>query len=190
MGKLLAHVGLSVDGMFEGVDGDISWHCVDEPLHAHFNEVLLSAAAVISGRVNHVMMNDYWPTADQLATASPSEREFARFWREVPKYAVSTTLPDTGEWNTTVLRTIDPVEVRAIADAARGDVVVGGGQVIDGFRRADLIDEWRIYTHPVVVGAGRHLFIDGPGTTLDLLDTRRFPNGVVLNHYRVVRPQD
>lgn len=187
MGKIVVFAGMSLDGMFEGVDGDISWHRVDESLHDHFNEVLFAAGAVMGGRVNHQMMNDFWPTADDDPDAPPPIREFAAFWRGVKKYVVSRTLPDTTEWNTTVLRGLDPVEVRAIADALDGDLILGGGQLIESARHIDLIDEWRVYVHPVVVGAGRHLFLDGPGVDLELVETRAFPNGVVLTRYVVDR---
>ena len=78
-----------------------------------------------------------------------------------PKYVLSTTMPDTGEWNVAVLRSLDPVAIRALADSVDGDMFVGGGKVVDAFRRADLVDEWRIYTHPVVVGGGRPLLTAG-----------------------------
>lgn len=187
MGKIVVFMGMSVDGMFEGVDGDISWHRVDEELHEHFNDVLFAAAAVMGGRVNHQMMNDFWPTADDDPDAPPAIREFAEFWRTVKKYVVSRTLPDTDEWNTTVLRTFDPVEVRAIADALPADLILGGGQLIDQARHLDLVDEWRIYVHPVVVGTGRRVLLDGPPADLSLIETRAFSNGVILTRYAVDR---
>ncbi|MEN9644789.1 MAG: hypothetical protein RL238_1458 [Actinomycetota bacterium] len=189
MGKLVVFAGMSVDGVFEAPDGDISWHRVDETVHQHFNEVLFASAAVLGGRVNHEMMNEYWPTADDDPDAAPAIREFAEFWRTVKKYVVTRTMADTGEWNTTVLRSFDPDAIRAIADAADGDVIVGGGEIIDLARRADLVDEWRIYVHPVIVGAGRRLLLDGPGTSLTLTETRSFPNGVVLLRYAVERAE-
>jgi dihydrofolate reductase len=187
MGKIVVAVNVSLDGMFEGPDADISWHRVDDPLHEHFNEVLFPAGALIDGRVTHELMAEFWPTADQEPDAPAPMVAYSRFWRTAPKYVVSRTMDDTGEWNTTVLRTIDPVEVRALADGVDGDVFVGGGQVVAEFRRLGLVDEWRVYTHPVLVGAGRRFLLEGPGDDLELLDTRPFPNGVVLTHYAVVR---
>jgi len=65
-----------------------------------------------------------------------------------------------------------------------GDVFIGGGKVIDSFRRADLIDEWRIYTHPIILGGGRPLLSPGESMAqLTLLGTRTFGNGVVLTRY-------
>ena len=126
---------------------------------------------------------------DSFADAVAEEAEYAAYWREVPKFVLSTTLPDTGEWNVTVIRSVDPVAIRRLADSLDGDLFVGGGLTVDAFRRAGLVDEWRIYTHPVVVGGGRRLLLDGPSAELDLLATRTFSNGVVLTHYAVRRGQ-
>ena len=188
MGKIVVSISVSVDGMFEGPDADISWHMVDEELHQHFNELLFPAGALLGGRVTHELMAAFWPTADQDPDEPRQVREFAAYWREARKVVLSTTMFDTGEWNTTVLRSLDPVAMRAYADSLDGDLFVGGGQVIDVFRRADLVDEWRIYTHPVIVGGGRRLFAAGTSLAhVSLLGTHRFGNGVVLTHYAADR---
>ncbi len=184
----MVSLSVSVDGMFEGPDADISWGMVDDEVHGHFNDILFPAGALLSGRVTHEMMAEYWPTADQDPDESAEVKAFAAYWREVRKIVLSTTMFDTGEWNTSVVRSLDPVAMRAFADSLDGDLFVGGGQVIDAFRRADLVDEWRIYTHPVIVGAGRRLFPAGARLAgLTLLDTRRFGNGVVFTHYAADR---
>ena len=188
MGKIVVAASVSVDGMFEGPDADLSWHMVDSELHGHFNDLLFPAGGLLDGRVTHELMAEYWPTADQRPDSSDEEKAYSAFWRTAPKYVLSTTMPDTGEWNVTVLRALDPVGIRALADSVEGDVFVGGGKVIDSFRRADLVDEWRIYTHPVIVGAGRPLLTPGGVMgDLTLLGTRTFGNGVVLTHYATRR---
>jgi dihydrofolate reductase len=188
MGKIVVAASVSVDGMFEGPEADLSWPMVDSELHGHFNEMLFPAGALLDGRVTHEMMAAYWPTADQQPDAPEEEKAYAAFWRVAPKYVLSTTLPDTGEWNVTVLRSLDPVAMRALADSVDGDMFIGGGKVIDSFRRADLIDEWRIYTHPVILGAGRPLLSPGESMAhVTLLGTRTFGNGVVLTHYAADR---
>ena len=188
MGKIVVAASVSVDGMFEGPDADLSWHMMGDGVHAHFNELLVPAGALFDGRVTHELMAGYWPTADEDPDAADEEKAFAAYWRTVPKYVLSTTLPDTGEWNVTVLRSFDPVAVRALADPLDGDMFVGGAVVADLFRRAGLVDEWYLFTHPVVVGAGRPLLPPGAAPTpLTLLDTRRFDNGVVLAHYATDR---
>jgi dihydrofolate reductase len=84
---------------------------------------------------------------------------------------------------------VDPDEIRALKRQPGGDMTLGGVDLVGTFRRLDLVDEYRLYVNPVVVGRGRRLFetADEP-TDLELVETRRFGNGVVLLRYAVRRP--
>jgi dihydrofolate reductase len=110
-------------------------------------------------------------------------KEFASIWRDMPKIVFSRTL-DRADWNTTIRREVDPDEIRALKQEPGGDMAVGGADLAKTFRRHDLIDEYRLYIHPVLVGSGRQLFgrADAP-TGLRLVGTRTFGNGVVLLHH-------
>jgi dihydrofolate reductase len=181
MRKIVVQMSVSLDGFFEGPGGDIGWHQVDEELHQHFNDVIAPMGGFLSGRVSHELMAAYWPTADQDPTASGPEREFARIWRDMPKIVYSRTLTSAG-WNTMIRRDIDENEVRALA--AQGDVTIGGADLITQFRERDLVDEYRIYVHPVLIGRGKRLFPDSDAMAdLRLLDSRVFGNDVVLLSY-------
>jgi dihydrofolate reductase len=184
MRKIVQMSSVSVDGYFEGPDHDLSWHLVDDELHEHFNEVLRGMSAFLDGRVTHELMSGYWPTADQDPAASRPMAEFARIWRDMPKIVYSRTLT-AAAWNTTVVRDVVADEVRALQDRPGGDMVVGGADLAATFRRLGLIDEYRIYVHPVVVGAGTPLFPPGTRAALTLAETRTFGNGVVLLRYTV-----
>jgi dihydrofolate reductase len=191
MGKVVVLMSVSADGLFEGLGGDISWHRVDAEVHREFNEVLFAAGALLSGRVTHEMMAEFWPFADEDPHAEAELKEFAAYWRGARKYVLSTTLDAEQPWNSTIIRSFDAVAIRELANSIDGDLFVGGGSVIDECRRADLVDEWRLYIHPVVVGSGRPLLAAGHAPSeLSLLETRRFSNGVVLTRYSVVRPGD
>jgi dihydrofolate reductase len=184
MGAVVLHSGVSLDGFFEGEDADISWHRVDAELHQYMNDVLRPAAAFLEGRVTYQLMESVWPTMDADPSAGPQETEFAGIWRDTPKVVYSRTLESVGP-NATLVRDVVPEEVRALAARSDGDVVVGGAVLGGRFLELGLVDELRIYVHPVVVGRGRRLFPD-PGTAADLrlLGTHTFGNGVVLLHHR------
>jgi dihydrofolate reductase len=183
MGAIVLHSGVSLDGFFEGVDADISWHRVDAELHQYMNDVLRPAGAFLEGRVTYQLMEDYWPNADADPDSTPVEAEFAGVWRDVPKVVYSRTLESVGP-NATLVRDVVPEEVRALAARSDGDLVVGGAVLGGRFLELGLVDEMRIYVHPVVVGAGRRLFSDGtPFLSLELRESRVFGNGVVLLHY-------
>ena len=183
MRKILVSTSVSLDGYFEGPGHDLSWHRVDEEVHAYFNEYLAPMSVFLDGRVTHELMASVWPTADEDPDASPRMAEFARIWRDKPKIVFSRTLEDT-RWNTTVRREVDPAEIRDLQAQPGGDMVVGGANLVDTFRRLDLIDEYRIFVHPVLAGAGTPFFRQADAlTSLELLETRTFGNGVVLLRY-------
>jgi dihydrofolate reductase len=183
MGAIVLHSGISVDGFFEGADADISWHRVDAELHQYMNDVLRPAGAFLEGRVTYQLMESVWPTMDADPSAGAQEAEFAGVWRDTPKVVYSRTLESVGP-NATLVRDVVPEEVRALAARTDGELVVGGAVLSARFLELGLVDELRIYVHPVVVGAGRRLFAEGtPTLDLELRDSRVFGNGVVLLHY-------
>jgi len=182
MRKIILSMSVSLDGFMEGPDRDISWHRVDEELHRHFNARLADMGAFLGGRVTHELMADFWPTADRDPDSPPSMVEFARIWRDMPKIVYSRTL-QRADWNTTIVREVVKEEVLALKSEPGGDLALGGANLAATFRRLGLIDEYSIYVHPVLVGAGTRLLTDGEAADLSLLETQAFTNGVVLLRY-------
>ncbi|MFK0044669.1 dihydrofolate reductase family protein [Streptomyces sp. NPDC090741] len=186
MRNIILMMQVSLDGYFEGPDGDISWHRVDKELHQYMNDEIRPLGGFLSGRVTHELMAAYWPTADADPAASAPEAEFAGIWRDMPKYVYSRTLPDADlGWNSTLVRDVVPAEVAALKAAPGGDLVVGGADLAAAFLRHDLVDAYRIFVHPVRIGRGRALFppADGGLVPLRLEGTRTFGNGVVQLRY-------
>jgi dihydrofolate reductase len=178
--KIVVHMAVSLDGFFEGPDRDISWHRIDDEMLASIDEYLATTSAFLFGRVTHRLMADAWSTADQ-------DREFPDIYRRIPRIVFSRTL-EQDEWATSVHREVDPEEIRALQQQPGGDMTVGGAELIDAFRRHDLIDEYRIFVNPVLLGRGRRLFgpADAP-TNLELVETRTFGTGVVMLRQEVRR---
>ena len=187
MRKIILMMSVSLDGFFEGLDRDISWHLVDEELHQHFNDESRAMGGFLDGRVMHELMADYWPTADQDPNSTAVEAEFAGIWRDMPKFVFSRTLT-TAEWNTKVIHDVVPEEIMELKAQPGGDLAVGGANLAAAFMRHGLIDEFRLYVHPVVLGQGRPLF-ESPDIrmNLNLAGTRTFGNGVVLLRYELGR---
>ncbi|SIR45139.1 dihydrofolate reductase family protein [Micromonospora avicenniae] len=184
MRRIVVHMSVSLDGYFEGPGGDLSWHRVDDELHEHFNAELRTMGAFLNGRIAYELMAAYWPTADQDPASPPAVREYAGIWREMPKIVYSRTL-ERADWNATVVREVDPDEVRRLKAEPGGDLALGGADLMATFMRHDLVDEWRTYVHPVLLGRGRPLFPAGVGPTdLRLVESRVFGNGVVLLRHR------
>jgi dihydrofolate reductase len=83
--------------------------------------------------------------------------EFARIWRDMPKIVFSRTL-ERADWNATVVRDVVPEEIRELKAQPGGDMALGGADLAAAFMRHDLIDEYRLYVHPIVIGRGKPLF--------------------------------
>ena len=176
MRRIVVHMGVSLDGFFEGPDHDISWHLVDDEMLTFINEYLATTSAFLFGRVTHRLMVNAWATADQ-------DREFPDIYRRIPRIVFSRTL-EQDEWATSVHREVDPDEIRALQQQPGGDMTISGADLIATFRKHDLIDEYRLFVNPVLVGRGRRLFeSEGMPADLRLAGTRAFGNGVVMLRY-------
>lgn len=180
MRKVVVHMAVSLDGFFEGPDRDIGWHQVDDELHTYFNEYLATTSAFLFGRVTYQLMDEFWPAADSELENPTPMKEFAGIYRRIPRIVFSRTLQPVGP-GIEVRRDVLPDEIRALAEQPGGDMTIGGAQLIEAFRRHDLIDEYRLFVNPVLLGRGRQLFgpTDAP-SDLRLVESRVFGNGVVL----------
>jgi len=185
MRRIILMMSVSVDGFIEGPDRELDWQMVDDELHSHFNEQLGAMGAFLNGRVTHELMAGFWPTADRDPSSTRPMVEFARIWRDMPKIVFSRTLDRAG-WNTTVVREVVAEEIQELKAQPGGDMVLGGADLAAAFMRHDLIDEYRLYVHPVVIGRGKPLFQPSDvRVNLRLAETRTFGNGVVLLRYQL-----
>ena len=156
---------------------------VDDELHRHMNGWLGRAGGFLEGRVTYELMAEFWPTADQDPAAPPPVVEFARIWRDMPKVVYARTL-ERADWNATVVPDVVPAEVLALKAQPGGDLVLGGADLAAEFARHDLIDEYRLYVHPVVIGRGKQaLHPSDAKIPLQLAETHTFGNGVVMLRY-------
>lgn len=134
----------------------------------------MTLAPILGGRVTHELMAGVWPTFDADPTNTGPEAEFAPIWRDMPKIVYSRTMK-RADWNTTVVRDVVAEEVMELKAQPGGDMVLGGADLAATFRRLDLIDEYRLYVHPVVIGRGRPTFpASDVATELRLAETRTF----------------
>lgn len=185
MRRIVVSLSMSLDGFIEGPNHSLDWHLVDDEVHREFNDLLRPMSAFINGRTSHEMMAAFWPTADGDPDSSAPMVEFAGIWRDKEKFVYSRTL-DRADWNTTIVREIDRDDVLALKAQPGGDMALGGADLAAAFLRQGLIDEYRLYLVPVVLGAGKPLFQPGTRTELSLKETKRFGNGVVMVRYDVL----
>jgi dihydrofolate reductase len=187
MRKIVVMISISLDGFIEGPEGQLDWHRVDDELHDHFNHELAAMGAFLNGRVMYELMAQYWPTADADASSPRAVREFARIWRDMPKLVFSRTL-ERADWNATIVRDVVADDILKLKAQPGGDLSLGGADLAAAFMRHGLVDEFRLYIHPIVLGRGKPLFraADAP-LNLRLVETRAFGSGVVLVRYERTR---
>jgi dihydrofolate reductase len=183
MRKTILMMSMSLDGYMAGPNGELDWHMVDDELHRHFNDQVEQMGGFLYGRVMYELMAEFWPTADTDPSSSPPMVEFSRIWRDMPKIVFSKTLARV-DWNATLAREVVPADIKTLEAQPGGDLGVGGADLATSFMRHGLLDELRIYVHPVVIGRGKPLFPPSDmRSDFDLLDTRTFGNGVALLAY-------
>ncbi|MBF8190143.1 dihydrofolate reductase family protein [Nonomuraea sp. K274] len=185
MRKIIYSMLISLDGYVESPNGDIGWTAPDEEVHAFINDMSREIGGSLYGRRLYENMSAYWPTADQRPDAPAIEVDFARIWRAMPKYVFSKTL-DKVDWNSTLMTGDLEEEVIRLKREDGGDLDVGGATLAWSVLRLGLVDEFRIFIHPLVVGAGKPFFpqLDSSIRTR-LLETRAFPSGIVYLRYEV-----
>jgi dihydrofolate reductase len=138
-----------------------------------------AADAFLTGRVTFEQMRGYWPRRPDDRTG------IGAYLDRVAKYVVSATIGDPGWQRTTVLRGPLAEDVRALKAAPGADIVVTGSiTLVRALIAAGLVDEYRLFVYPVVVGRGARLFEGAEHPGLDLVEARAFRSGVVLLRYR------
>jgi dihydrofolate reductase len=183
MRKLIYSMGVSLDGFIAGTDGDISWSAPDEELHRFHNRHAEEVGTELYGRRLYEVMR-YWETADQQPSIREHELEFARIWKDTPKVVFSRTL-ERVEGNATLVRNDAVAEVARLKEQPGKPLAVGGAGLASTFMKAGLIDEYRLFVSPVVLGGGTPYFPDlDERIDLGLVETRTFGSRVVYLRYR------
>jgi dihydrofolate reductase len=126
-----------------------------------------------------------WETQPALAAQSDLMADFANVWQAADKIVYSTTLDAVSTANTRLERRFDPDSVRDLKSSAISDLTVGGAALAAHAFNAGVVDECQLFIHPVLVGAGKPAFPRDAHVQLELLEERRFGNGVVNLRYRI-----
>jgi dihydrofolate reductase len=181
--KLIYSAISSLDGYVADEDGNFDWAVPDEEVHAFINDLDRPVGTYLYGRRMYETMVG-WETDPTLAVRSPLMRDFAQIWRAADKIVYSRTLERVTSARTRIERDFDPEAVRRMKAAAGRDLTVGGPDLAAHAIKAGLVDEWRLFVTPIVVGGGKRSVSDNVRVKLELLDERRFKGGVVYLHYR------
>lgn len=175
----------SLDGYIEDEGGRFDWAEPDEEVHTFVNDLERLVGTYLYGRRMYEVMAPWEAAAAAQADHPSYERDFAEIWRAAEKIVYSRTLAEPWTARTRLEHSFDPDAVRRMKAAAERDITVAGPELAAQAIRAGLVDELMFFVTPVVVGGGKPALPDRVRLDLDLLDERRFGNGVVYLRYRI-----
>jgi dihydrofolate reductase len=182
MAKLIFSAITSLDGYVADRDGSFDWAAPDEDVHAFVNQLERSAGTYLYGRRMYETMV-YWETAHTVPDQPDVVRDFSTIWRAANKVVYSTMLPTVSSARTRIDRKFDPEAVREMKRVMSADITIGGPGLAAHAISAGLVDEYRLFVTPVLVGGGTSALPDDVRLTLELLEENRFRNGVVYLRY-------
>jgi dihydrofolate reductase len=175
----------SLDGFIEDEEGRFDWVFPDPELHAYFNDLERASGTALYGRRMYETMAVWQTWGDDGGDIPEVERDYAEVWQGIDKVVYSTTLTEIWTPRTRLERSFDPDAVRRMkAEADRELSVSGPGLAAHAFA-AGLVDDVNLVVFPVIVGGGKPGLPRGLKLDLDLLEERRFSNGVVHLHLRI-----
>lgn len=179
--RIILDLAVSLDGFIEGINGETDWCIMDEDMG--FTKFLSSVDTILYGRKSYDLWGKYIPGAE----ASELEREIWESVHSKKKYVFSKT--QTRIDHSVIISDNIEEEVSKIKKEPGKDIwLYGGASLITTFMNLGLVDEYRISVHPVILGAGKPLFINiKQRQELKLVDTRIFSSGVVQLCYHSTR---
>ena len=182
MRKIIFQNMVSLDGYFEGPNHELDWHLVDGEFNDYAADLLDSVDTLLFGRVTYQLMAGYWPSAEALT----DDPVIAARMNSLQKVIFSRTLTKA-EWSNTRLATADPAtEIRRLKQQPGRDMAIfGSSDLTVSMMGADLVDEYRIFIAPVLLGRGKTL-LHGlqERLKLRLISSRVFKSGLVLLCYK------
>jgi dihydrofolate reductase len=184
MAKLIYAAIASLDGYVEDEGGKFDWAMPDEEVHAFANDLERPIGTYLYGRRMYETMV-FWETAGAEFDEPSVFSDYAGIWRDAEKIVHSRTLQSVSSERTRIEREFDPDAVRRLKQSSGADIAVGGAELAGQAIGAGLVDECHLVLCPVVVGGGKRALPDNVRAQLELLDERRFQNGMVHLHYRV-----
>jgi dihydrofolate reductase len=183
MAKLTYMAITSLDGYIEDEEGRFDWAEPDAEVHEFANELEAPIGTHLYGRRMYETMA-VWQTLGDEPGVPAAEAHYAEIWRALDKVVYSRTLDAVSTPRTRLEREFDPGAVRRIKDAADRDISVSGPGLAQHAFQAGLVDEVHLIVCPIVVGGGKPGLPRDIRVELELVDERRFGNGVVHMHHR------
>lgn len=179
MRKVIAAINMTLDGFC-----DHTAAIADDELHQHFTDLLKNAGVLLYGRTTYQLMEDYWPELAKNPSGHKADDDFALAIDHVPKIVFSRTLKSLN-WKTATLAKRDlKEEVLALRSQPGKDIYLGSPSLITAMTKLNLVDEFQLCVHPVILGTGLPLFKTiTDRIVLKLVKTKTFGSGTIVHYY-------
>jgi len=184
MARIVVSQFITLDGVVEDpggsesfVHGGWNFESLNDEYFNYKHAELFSCSALLLGRITFAALKSAWPPKSDVTGLS------ARM-NSVPKFVVSSTMSDAGWTNSTLIRPPLISSIISLRGNLRSDILVlGSRMLVRLLMKHDLIDEYRLLVHPIVLGSGQKLFDEGEVRKLKLINTLPFATGVVVLKY-------
>ena len=185
MGNLIYSMITSLDGYISDERGRFDWAEPDEETHTFVNDLERPIGTYLYGRRMYEVMS-YWGAEVDDTDQPPYVRDYTKIWRAADKIVFSTSSGSVSSGRTRIEPSFDADDIRRLKASTTHDISIGGPVIAAQAFAAGLIDEYRAFIAPVVVGGGARSLPDGMRLDLELTDEHRFGNGSIYVRYRVV----
>lgn len=182
MAKLIYLGLMSLDGYIADREGNFDWAEPDAEVHTFVNDLQRPAGTYLLGRRMYEVMA-VWEHPEVFGDIPAYIRDFAELWQAAEKVVFSRTLQDVPTARTRIEREFSADAVRRLKNESGQDLAVGGAELAAEAIRAGLVDEFQMFLSPVAVGGGKRFLPDDVRLRLELLEERRFGNGMVFLRY-------
>lgn len=187
MRKVVVSMNVTLDGFMAGSNCELDWHFKswNEEMARSTAEQLSRADTILLGGVTYRGMAQYWSGNPVNLVAPREDLDFADMLNRYPKIVFSKTMT-TLQWNNARLaRHSIAEEVRALKQTAGKEIIIyGSGKIVDALIKLGLVDEFRLWVHPIAIGCGKPAFKElSSQLNLHLMRTESFSSGVVILFY-------
>ena len=182
--KLIYTAITSLDGYVADADGTFDWAAPDDEVHSFVNTLERHSGTYLYGRRMYDVMR-FWESIEPVRDEPSVFHDYAALWQAADKIVFSRTLTTPTTTRTRIEHEFDPDMVRRLKASAHRDIDIGGPELAGHAIRAGLVDECRLFLHPVLRGGGNQSLPDDVQLRLELLDEHRFGSGVVYLRYRI-----
>lgn len=180
MGKIIASEMITLDGYFSGLNGEVDWFMWDKDTDRETFEMMKKADCLLLGHETYKVLSGYWPTATE------EDPKYIELINGLKKVVISNSSHSL-DWNADILQASSVEELIVEVNKLKIQnnlLIFGSGTIVSILSEQGLIDEYRLFMNPLILGSGRQLFSNtGDKSILSLTNTKVFGNGVVLLQY-------